>query len=111
MFKKLEPRLDFGWTVRILGFISLIIGGLAIVLMKTRFLSSRTTKWNANSNTSTDNRFVLTVGAMFFIDSAYPIPKAYITTYALSKGVEESLAYQLLAVMNAAQTSGRAIPG
>jgi hypothetical protein len=44
MFKKLEPRLAFRWTFRILGFISLAMGGLAIVLMKTRLLSSRTIK-------------------------------------------------------------------
>lgn len=111
MFEKLEPRLGFGWTVRIIGFISLAMGGLAIVLMKTRLPSSHTIKWNANFVIFTDIRFVLTIGAMFFIDFACLIPMAYITTYALSKGVNESLAYQLLAVMNAAQIPGRAIPG
>jgi hypothetical protein len=38
-------------------------------------------------------------------------PRLTFTAYALSKGVNESLAYQLLAVMNAAQIPGRAIPG
>ena len=110
MFEKLEPRLGFGWTIRIFGFISLAMGGTAIVLMKTRLPSSHTIKWNANFKIFTDIRFVLTIGAMFNNFACF-IPMAYVTTYALSKGVNESLAYQLLAVMNAAQIRGGSIPG
>lgn len=41
--------------------------------------------------------FTLTTVAMFNIDFACLIPPAYITTYALSKGLEASFAYQLVA--------------
>lgn len=36
---------------------------------------------------------------------------AYITTYALSKGLEASFAYQLVAILNGASVLGRALPG
>jgi hypothetical protein len=85
MFEKLEPTLGFGCTVRILGFISLGVGGLAIVSMKTGLPSSGTIKWNANFKIFTDTRFGLTIGAIFFIDFACLIPMAYIKIYALSK--------------------------
>ncbi len=111
MFQQLEPRLGFGWTVRSIAFICLAMGGIAMCLMRTRLPSSHAIKWNANFKIFTDIRFLWTIGAMFSIEFACLIPSAYITTYALSKGVDSSLAYQQLAIMNAAQVPGRAVPG
>lgn len=48
---------------------------------------------------------------MFAIKLAVLIPPAYLTVYALAKGVESSFAYQLLAIINAAKIPGRALPG
>lgn len=111
VFQKLEPHLGFGWTIRAMAFTCLAMGAVATVLMKTRLPSSNTIKWNANFKIFTETRFVLTIGAMFLIEFAFLIPSAYIIPYAHSKGIDISLAYQLLAIMNAAQVPSRALPG
>ena len=111
MFQQLEPRIGFGQTVRAIAFVCLGMGGIAMSLMRARLPSSHTIKWNANFMIFTDIRFILTIVAIFFIEFACFIPSTYITTYALSKGVDSSLAYQQLAIMNAAQIPGRTVPG
>ena len=45
------------------------------------------------------------------IDMACLIPPTYLTTYALAQGVNSSLSYQLLAILNASQIIGRILPG
>lgn len=111
LFERLVPRVGFPWTVRIIGFVVIFSGVLAILLMKTRLPPSHVISWNANFQSFTDVRFILTLGAMFAIDFACLIPGAYITTYALAKGIESTLAYQLLAIINATAVVGRLLPG
>jgi len=111
LFEWLVPKLGFAWTIRIFGFICLATGLIAIALMKTRLPSSCVIKWNTNFGSFTDLRFLLTLGAIFAIDFACLIPVAYITTYALAKGLESALAYQLLGIINAAAVVGRLLPG
>jgi len=111
LFENLERKIGFGWTIRGIALICLVVGILAIALMRTRLPSSNYIKWNANFSILTDVRFVLTIFAMFFIDFACLIPAAYITPYAISQGMDSRMAYRLLAIMNAAQVPGRMIPG
>lgn len=111
LFERLVPRIGFPWTIRIIGFIGIFSGLLAILLMKTRLPPSHVISWNANFQSFTDLRFLLTLGAMFAIDFACLIPAAYITAYALSRGIQSTLAYQLLAIINATAVIGRLLPG
>lgn len=48
---------------------------------------------------------------MFTIELAVLIPPAFITIYAIAKGVDVGTSYKLLAIMNFASIAGRGLPG
>lgn len=111
VIQKLIPAIGFAWAVRVIGFICLGLGLVGISLMKTRLPPDRSVKRAFNLRGFKDIRFILTILAMFAIDWAVLIPPAYLTTYALAKGVNSSLSYQLLVILNTTQIFGRALPG
>ncbi|KAI0181777.1 MFS general substrate transporter [Hypoxylon sp. FL1284] len=101
--------LGFGWTVRIIGFIMLPLLAFACVAITSR-LPPRTTKlflWSAFKEV----KFVSLTLAFFFMLLGAFTPLFYIPTYAVSKGMDPTLASYLLAMINAASTFGRVIPG
>ncbi|KAI0112720.1 MFS general substrate transporter [Hypoxylon sp. NC0597] len=101
--------IGFGWSVRIIGFITIPLLGFASVAITSR-LPPRTTDffvWHAFK----EPKFVLLTLALFFMLLGAFTPLFYIPTYAVSKGVDPTLASYLLAIINAASTFGRVIPG
>jgi MFS family permease len=58
-----------------------------------------------------DVKFCLITAAMFFMFVGMFSPLFYLPTYAVSRGVDATLASYLLAILNAASTFGRIIPG
>lgn len=111
LFEALVPRLGFVWTIRLIGFISTGCFMIAIALMRPRLTPTYKVKWQSNFQHYKDPRFVLTVMAMFVIELAVLIPPAFITVYALAKGIDVRTSYQLLAMMNLVSIAGRALPG
>lgn len=111
LFESLVPSLGFVWTIRIIGFISTGCFMIAISLMRPRLTPTYKVKWQSNFQHYKDPRFVLTIIAMFVIELAVLIPPAFITTYALAKGIDVRTSYQLLAIMNLASIAGRGLPG
>ncbi|KAI1381308.1 MFS general substrate transporter [Hypoxylon crocopeplum] len=101
--------LGFGWSVRIIGFIMIPLLGFACVAITSR-LPPRTTSffiWRAFK----EPKFMLITLALFFMFLGTFTPIFYIPTYAVSSGVDPTLASYLLAIINAASTFGRVIPG
>ncbi|KAI2783948.1 MFS general substrate transporter [Daldinia loculata] len=101
--------LGFGWSVRIIGFVTIPLLGFACVAITSR-LPPRTTTffvWQAFKET----RFILLTIALFFMLLGTFVPLFYIPTYAVSRGMDPTLASYLLAIINAASTFGRVIPG
>ncbi|OTA65056.1 MFS general substrate transporter [Hypoxylon sp. EC38] len=101
--------IGFGWTVRIIGFIIIPLLGFACIAITSR-LPPRTTDffvWHAFK----EPKFVLLTLALFFMLLGAFTPLFYIPTYAVSKGVDPTLASYLLAIINAASTFGRVVPG
>ncbi|OTB16143.1 hypothetical protein K445DRAFT_300070 [Daldinia sp. EC12] len=101
--------LGFGWSVRIIGFITIPLLGFACVAITSR-LPPRTTTffvWGALKET----KFILLTLALFFMLLGAFVPLFYIPTYAVSRGMDPTLASYLLAIINAASTFGRVIPG
>ncbi|KAK7885406.1 hypothetical protein LTR67_010584 [Exophiala xenobiotica] len=101
--------LGFGWTVRIVGFIMLPLLAFSCVVVKPR-LPPRTTNffiWRAFKETN----FLLVIGSLFFMFIGMWTPLFYLPSYAVSKGMDATLASYLLAILNAASTFGRIIPG
>ncbi|KAI2464598.1 MFS general substrate transporter [Annulohypoxylon bovei var. microspora] len=101
--------IGFGWSVRIIGFITIPLLGFACVAITAR-LPPRTTTffvWRAFK----EPKFVLLTVALFFMLLGAFTPLFYIPTYAVSRGVDPTLASYFLAIINAASTFGRVIPG
>jgi len=111
MIQALIPRVGFAWTMRILGFVSIGFNGVAFALMSTRIPPSVVKKPRFDFQGFKDNRFTLTIAAIFVIDLAVVVPPYFITTYALAHQVDPSYSYQLLAILNAASVIGRGLPG
>lgn len=58
-----------------------------------------------------DKTLSLITAGTFFVEWALFIPLAFVTSYALARGVDPAFSYQLLAILNAGSFFGRWIPG
>ncbi|KAL5364901.1 major facilitator superfamily domain-containing protein [Aspergillus floccosus] len=102
-------NLGFGWSVRVVGFVLVPLLGFACLTVRPRLPPRETTFFVGAA--FRDVRYDLIVAAFFFMLIAMFAPLFYIPTYAVSRGVEATLASYLLAIVNAASTFGRIIPG
>ncbi|KAL4898131.1 major facilitator superfamily domain-containing protein [Aspergillus ambiguus] len=101
--------LGFGWSVRVIGFILVPLLSFSCITVRSRLPPRKTTFFIGAA--FKDIRYNLIIGAFFFMLIAMFAPLFYIPTYAVSRGVEATLASYLLAIVNAASTFGRIIPG
>lgn len=101
--------IGFGWTVRIVGFVMMPFLAFASVAIKSRLPPRKTTffVWYMLKNPMYD----LLVAGFFFAMIGYMVPMFLLPTYAITKGVDETLAGYLLAILNGASFFGRVIPG
>ncbi|PLB49013.1 MFS general substrate transporter [Aspergillus steynii IBT 23096] len=104
-----NSSLGFGWSVRIIGFLIMPFMAFAIVTVKAR-LPSRTTKFWI-SEAYQDPKFIILIISMFFTFIGIFTPIFYIPTYAVTRGMGPTLAGYMPAILNAASTFGRIIPG
>lgn len=104
-----DTSLGFGWSVRVMGFVLVPLLGFASLTVRPRLPPRKTTFFVGAA--FKDLRYDLIVAAFFFMLIAMFAPLFYIPTYAVSRGVEATLASYLLAIVNAASTFGRIIPG
>ena len=115
MLQRLFPQIGFPWATRILAFISLFLLCIANLLIRSRLQPPKGSQvvqniwpdWRIFKN----RVFLLTTAGVFFIELALFIPLAYISLYALAKGVSPALSYQLLAILNVGSLFGRWAPG
>lgn len=109
---KIMPKIGYGWSIRVIALIDLVLCLIAFALMKTRLPLEKEAKGaQIDLSAFKDVRFALTTFAVFLTEWALFIPLSFISSYALAHGVEKTFAYQLLAILNAASVFGRAIPG
>lgn len=130
VIQALLPRVGWAWSIRVLGFIMLILCFIGVLLCKGRVREMRgqdspTPTWR---DAIPDPRiFIDGTGAMalstagiFFVDLAYLIPMTYVPSYYLVRedlpedkilSSDASFAFQLLAIINAASCVGRYVAG
>ncbi|KXJ87990.1 major facilitator superfamily domain-containing protein [Microdochium bolleyi] len=101
--------LGFGWTVRIIGFLVLPFMGFAAFAVRPRIAPRTSDFWMLSALRET--RFLLLIAALFFMFIGMFTPFFFLPTYAVSRGMDATLAGYLLAILNAASTFGRVIPG
>ncbi|POS76983.1 major facilitator superfamily transporter [Diaporthe helianthi] len=111
MLQSLFPRLGWGWSVRVLGFIVLGICCCANLLIRSRLPPAQGATARPDFNIFRNSAFTLTTLGIFLLEFALFIPLTYISSYARSKGFSEAFSFQILPILNAASAFGRALPG
>jgi MFS family permease len=101
--------LGFGWSVRVIGFLIIPFIAFACLTIKARLPSRTTTFWIPGAYKEV--RFILLILSMFFMFLGMFTPLFFIPTYAVRRGMNPTLTGYLLAIINAASTFGRIIPG
>ncbi|KAI9042746.1 MFS general substrate transporter [Aspergillus affinis] len=99
----------FGWSVRIIGFFIIPFMAFAIVTIKACVPPRTTRFWIPEAYK--DPKFVLLILSFFFTFMSMSIPIIYFPTYTVTRGMGPTLAGHLSAILNAASTFGRIIPG
>ncbi|KAL4963680.1 MCT family MFS transporter [Aspergillus stella-maris] len=104
-----SSSLGFGWSIRIIGFIMLPMMAFSCLTVTAR-LPPRKTDFFIPSAFK-NKLFVLLIAAFFFMILGMFSPIFFVPTYAVSRGMDATLASYLLAILNGASTFGRIIPG
>jgi MFS family permease len=108
--KMLEnPNLDFGWSVRIIGFLILVCLAPCCVLIKARLPSRKSSFFILSA--LKEPTFLTLVAAFFFLFMGMYPPIFFLPSYALTQGMSAGLAFYLVAILNAASLPGRILPG
>ncbi|KJZ70873.1 hypothetical protein HIM_09738 [Hirsutella minnesotensis 3608] len=104
-----DSSLGFGWSLRVIGFVALPLMLFASVAIKERLPPRKKASWITSD--FRQRQFLVLVASLFFMFVGMLTPFFYLPSYAVSKGMSPSLAGYLLAIINAASTFGRIIPG
>ncbi|KAM5354202.1 hypothetical protein ACJ41O_000852 [Fusarium nematophilum] len=104
-----KTDLGFGWSVRITAFVMLPVLAFSALSIRSRLPPRRTHFFLWSS--FREPMYVLLIVAMFFSMIGMFVPMFLLPTYAITKGMSESLAGYLVAIINAASIFGRIIPG
>ncbi len=101
--------LGFGWSVRVIGFLISPPMLWSCIVITARLPPRKTNFWIGAA--FKDVRFILLMVATFFMFVGLFTPIYFLPTYAVSRGMSATLAGYMLAILNAASTFGRIIPG
>ncbi|KAI8626997.1 major facilitator superfamily domain-containing protein [Xylariaceae sp. FL1651] len=111
MLQTLFDRVGWGWSIRALGFLSLVLLIFANILLKKRLPPPKNISARPDFRILKDKAFLLLTIGVFLLEFGLFIPLTYISSYALANGFTETFAFQILPILNAASVLGRALPG
>ncbi|KAF3765008.1 hypothetical protein M406DRAFT_61976 [Cryphonectria parasitica EP155] len=111
MLESLFPRLGWGWSIRIVGFLCLFLCAIASLLIRRRLPPAKNASPHPDFRIFRDRAFLLTTVGVFLMEFALFIPLTYISSYARAAGYSSSLSFQTVPILNAASALGRALPG
>ncbi|KAF9772926.1 hypothetical protein IL306_009332 [Fusarium sp. DS 682] len=104
-----DSSLDFGWSIRVMGFVMIPLLSFSCLAIRPRLPSRKTSLFLVEP--FKESLYLLVIGSLFFLLIGMFAPLFFIPAYAVSRGVNPTLASYLLAITNAASTLGRIIPG
>ncbi|CAE6412108.1 unnamed protein product [Rhizoctonia solani] len=113
MLNKVFERHGFGWGVRSTAFVVLACLIAANLLMRTRLppKSKRPPTPPPDFKAiMTDFSYLAAIAGAFFVMMGLFLPIFYIQLFAVVHGIDETLAFYSLAILNAASIFGRTIP-
>ncbi|OJD35853.1 mfs monocarboxylate transporter [Diplodia corticola] len=112
MLQSLFPKVGFGWATRILGFIFILLCGVAQLCIKSRLPPKPGSSVLPDFRIFRDPSFALATAGVFFMEWGLFVPITYTTSFALTSGAfDQTFAYQIIAVLNAGSSIGRWAPG
>lgn len=104
-----DSPLGFGWSVRIMGFVVAPLLVLSCFTVTAR-LPPRETDFFIGSAFKRP-RYLLLILSLFCVMAGMFTPLFFLPSYAVTRGVDATLASYLLAIVNGASTFGRIVPG
>ncbi|KAL4949706.1 major facilitator superfamily domain-containing protein [Aspergillus filifer] len=105
------PKIGFGWSIRIIAFLSVVLLAIACALMRIRLPSPAGKSAAIDFKALKDPRYATTTAAVFLVEFAVFIPITYVSSFALQVGVDETISYALIPMLNAGAIPGRFLPG
>ncbi|KAI4723272.1 MFS general substrate transporter [Aureobasidium sp. EXF-10727] len=111
IFRRIEPRIGFGWATRVIGFISLATLLIPCLCIKARAFP-KTRRKLLDFAAFKEPAYALFSLASFVGFVGLYVPFFYISTYARDiSGLEKTLSFYMLPIMSAGSIAGRIIPG
>lgn len=115
LLRSLYPRLGYANAIRTLAAITAALLVIATLLIRTRTKPVRQTSFDLHlifdPRALRDPRFVWLCIANFLGELGVINGLTFLASYAMAAGMSPATAYALLAVLNAAGTLGRVLPG
>ena len=127
MIQSLLPQVGWGWSIRILGFVVLVLCAISAAFCRSRVPPRKRAAATWRRTLPDPRIFMDGTGAMtatsiglLLTDLAYFIPITYVPSYYLDRQHlphgevltgSAAFAYQLLAILNAASCVGRCVAG
>jgi predicted MFS family arabinose efflux permease len=103
-------RLGFGWGVRVIGFVILVLLTIACALIKERLSHRKGQMFQPRAFRQPSYTWL--VGGVFLTMWGFFTPYFYLSQYALEEvHLSVSLAFYLLSILNGASFLGRILPG
>ncbi|EEQ34440.1 riboflavin transporter MCH5 [Microsporum canis CBS 113480] len=110
--QKLYTVVSFAWATRIVGLVVIFCCAVAVILVRSRLPPKPGQTVIPSLHILRDPAYLLVTLGTYFMEWALFVPIAYITAFALSTGaMSTAFSYQLIAIMNAGSSIGRALPG
>ncbi|KAH8680624.1 major facilitator superfamily domain-containing protein [Xylariales sp. PMI_506] len=111
VFQQLQPRVGFGWSMRVLAFCSLATLVVAVATLRRREPPPRERRTLLEWAAFRERPYALYCSAMVLSNVAFFTPVFYVQAYALQHGMAgSSLALYLISIMNACSVLGRLAP-
>lgn len=112
MLQSLIPKVGWAWSVRILGFIFVVLLGVANLLIRTRLPPRPGGSVLPDFTIFRDKSFLLCTLGTYCLEWGLFVPITYLISYTLrSNATSETFAYQIIAIFNAGSSLGRWLPG
>ncbi|KAI9040866.1 MCT family MFS transporter [Aspergillus affinis] len=108
---ELLKKIGFPWTIRVLGFISILFFAVGLVLVRTRLPPNKKSGSTMDLRCLREPVFTVASVAVSFAEVGMMVVITYLPSYASSHGVTGSLSYNLMSIFSATLILGRVIPG
>ncbi|KAH0593052.1 hypothetical protein MHUMG1_09299 [Metarhizium humberi] len=110
VFRELQPKIGFPWTVRVIGFILFATLMLPVFFLRPRLIPGAGRK-AIDKTAFTDWPFaVFLIGNFIYLLGGFT-PFFYIQVYAVEKNIADaSLSFYIISIMNAVSAIGRILP-